>query len=62
MSGLFPPNIDDQIGCVEREIAMRLRVYPRRVDAHQMSQETASREVDTMREVLRTLLKVKRGG
>ena len=58
MSSLFtdaPVPIAAQIKCVEREIAMRLRVYKRRVDNGQMKQEEADQELRTMRAVLATL-------
>ena len=41
-------NIDDMIKCVEREIGMRQRVYPRWVEQHKMSQEKADLEIRTM--------------
>lgn len=44
-----------QIGCVEREIAKRLAVYPRLVEAHKLSQHKADHEIEAMREVLASL-------
>ena len=38
--------------CIERELALRLRVYPGRIAAGKMSIDTANREVDLMREIL----------
>lgn len=49
------PTIETQIRCVEREIAMRARVYPRWVAAKNMSQAKADSEIATMRAVLATL-------
>lgn len=48
-------SLADQIACVEREIAMRERVYPRWVQSERMTQEKADRELLTMRAVLATL-------
>jgi hypothetical protein len=54
------PTIDDvtltaQIACVERELRLRERVYPRWVAVGRMSQEDCAREILTMRAVLATL-------
>ena len=51
--------IDDMIKCVEREIGMRMRVYPRWVEQHKMSQEKAVLEISTMQVVLEQLKKDK---
>lgn len=48
-------SIGDQIRAVKREIAMRERVYPRRVAAKQMKAEAAEHELAAMRAVLATL-------
>ena len=53
--GKEPISIDDQIKSVEREIAMRNAVYPRRVGERKMKQETADLEVARMTAVLATL-------
>lgn len=53
--------IDEQIECVRREIGMRQRVYPKRIEQGYMSQEQSAREINTMTEVLRTLQKAKDG-
>lgn len=45
----------DQIKCVEREIAMRERVYPRQVMTRRITQPRADRELEHMRAVKRTL-------
>ena len=55
MSDLFPPNLAEQIACIEREIAMRLRVYPRQIANGRMTQRKADREIALMRAVLATL-------
>ncbi|MCA1452886.1 hypothetical protein I6F35_06575 [Bradyrhizobium sp. BRP22] len=41
----------DKLHCAERELKLRYRVYPRRVDAGQMSQRTADREIAVMEEI-----------
>jgi hypothetical protein len=56
---LFGPSIDDQIACVEREIAMRRRAYPRWIADRRMSQAKAQHELDAMCAVLATLQRVK---
>jgi hypothetical protein len=58
---LFPLTLDDQIKCVEREIAMRKNVYPRRVEAQKMSPNKMRYEIEAMQAVLTTLLKLKEG-
>lgn len=47
--------IDEQIKCVEREISMRQRVYPRWVANEKMTQAKADYEIRVMKEVLATL-------
>lgn len=54
------PSLDDvtltqQVECIEREIRMRERVYPRWVMGGKMTQEAADRELLTMRAVHRTV-------
>lgn len=44
-----------QIACVEREIGMRARVYPRWVADHKLTQAKADHEIAAMQAVLRTL-------
>lgn len=51
--------IEAQIACVEREIAMRERAYPRWVTQLKMTQKKAEQEVAAMRAVLETLRKCK---
>jgi hypothetical protein len=58
---LFPPSIDDQIACAERELKYRRHVYPRRIAAKQMTQALADREVARMEAILATLQRVKVG-
>jgi len=41
--------IDEQIRCVEREIGMRERVYPRWIEAKRMTQKKADQEIEAMR-------------
>jgi hypothetical protein len=48
-------NIDQQIACVIREIAMRERVYPAWIAKGKMKQEKAEHEIAAMRAVLHTL-------
>lgn len=51
--------IDVQITCVEREIGMRQRVYPRWIEAKRMTQKKADQEIADMQAVLATLQQVK---
>jgi hypothetical protein len=51
----LPIPLSDQITCVEREIAMRRRVYPRWTAAGKMKPEAAEREINVMSAVLMTL-------
>lgn len=53
---LFPIPLAEQIQCVEREIALRKRVYPRRVSDRKMSQAQADKQLAAMTAVLDTLL------
>lgn len=55
-------SIEDQIACVRREIAMRQRVYPRRVGAMKMTQANADREMKAMIAILATLQRVRDDG
>ena len=59
MAELFPPSIEEQIACVEREIKYREHVYARRVSNKQMTQQLADREITRMKAVLNTLKKVR---
>lgn len=55
MSQFFPPTLVDMIGEVEREVALRIRVYRRRVDEGKMTQEKADRGIEVMSAVSLTL-------
>jgi hypothetical protein len=59
MAELFPIGIDEQIACVEREIALRIRVYQRRVAERRMTQALADKQIAAMSAVLDTLLDVR---
>ncbi len=52
-------SLEEMISCVEREIGMRERVYPRWVEQKKMLQTTADQELARMRAVLDLLLEVK---
>jgi len=52
---LAPVPLPAQIACIEREIAMRKRVYPAWVASGRMSQAKADAELLAMRAVLETL-------
>lgn len=54
-------SIDEQIAEVEREINMRQRVYPHQVMAKKMSQGTADRHLNLMRDVLASLKRIRNG-
>lgn len=45
----------EQLRCVEREIKMRERAYPRFVEQGRMTEQQAARELATMRDVAETL-------
>jgi hypothetical protein len=44
----MPYSIHDKLLCVERELRMRRRVYPRAVTDRRMTAEEAEREIDVM--------------
>ena len=48
-------SLHGQIACVEREIKMRQRVYPRWVEQERMTQRKADEEIESMQAVLATL-------
>lgn len=52
-------SLDDMIKCIEREIGMRMRVYPRWVEQHKMTQEKALTEINKMQAILEQLKKDK---
>lgn len=47
--------IDEQIACVEREIKLRRRVYPRRIEHHFMTRKFATEQIAAMEAVLETV-------
>jgi hypothetical protein len=49
------PDLAAQIACVERELRLRHRVYPRLVQQGTMTPPQAQHELLTMQAVLRTL-------
>jgi hypothetical protein len=64
MPGLFGDlpvvvSLRDQVACVEREIALRERLYPRWVSDGRMTPGKADSEIAGMRAVLETLRSVK---
>ena len=62
MTDLFIVTLLEQISCVEREIRMREKVYPKWVEQGRMKQDKADREIETMKEVLNTLTKLREKG
>ena len=58
MSDLFPVSLNEMIACVVRELVYRERVYPRQVAAGRMTDRKADHELQCMRAVLTTLLKL----
>lgn len=52
-------SLDEQLKCVEREISMRKRVYPRWVADGRMSSQKAEYEIATMNEVAESLFRLK---
>ncbi len=55
-----PVTLKQQIECVEREIKMRLSVYPRWIQLKKISQAKADHELRAMRAVLDTLIGAQR--
>lgn len=55
MSQFFPPTLQEMVAEVEREIALRIRVYPTRVATKRMTQQQADRRVEVMSHVSITL-------
>jgi hypothetical protein len=45
----------EMVGCIERELKMRRRVYPRWVSTGKMSQPQANREIALMEAILARL-------
>ena len=56
---LLPPSLGEQIACVEREIALRRRVYPRWIESGRLSQRKADIEIAAMEAVLTTVRRYK---
>lgn len=52
--------LDEQIKCVERELALRLRVYPKWIKDGRMNEATADKEFARMQAVHRTLTILRR--
>lgn len=50
-----PVTLEEQIACVEREIGMRTRVYPRWVGLGKMTPAKSEWEIAAMEAVLNTL-------
>lgn len=55
-SELFPIPLAEQLQCVEREISLRKRVYPRFIYNHKMTRENADREIARMEAVRESLI------
>ncbi len=55
MPQLFEVSLAEQVSCIEREIAMRERVYPRWVSIGKMTARKAEFEMDAIKAVLETL-------
>lgn len=55
MAELVEPRLEELLGCVEREISLRRRVYPRWVAQNKLTQEKADREIALMEAVAKTL-------
>ena len=53
--GTLPIPVTAQLAEVEREIALRRRVYPRWIQAGRLSQTAADRQIATMEAVAATL-------
>lgn len=53
-------SIQEQIKCVEREIAMRRRVYPRLVISGKMTAREKDKQIATMQAVYNTLILAER--
>ena len=53
-------NIDDQIKCVQRELGLRQRLYPRWTSEGRMTADQAAKEINAMKAVLDTLGEVAR--
>lgn len=58
MEGGMTASLEDQIVCVQREIRMRERNYPKWVENGRMTQAQSDKQLGTMRDVLETLKKI----
>lgn len=47
----FPINDADKLACIEREIKMRLQVYPRWIEKGRMTREKADHEIAVMQAI-----------
>ena len=47
--------LHQQIRCAEREVALRIRVYPRFIRQKRMTEEKAIYEMQTMQQIVNTL-------
>jgi hypothetical protein len=54
-NGTLPIALDAQVREVEREIALRRRVYPRWIESGRLTQSAADRQIAVMQAVLETL-------
>lgn len=53
---MMPPYpLDDQIAEAERELATRVRIFPRWVEEGRITAETAVRRIDLQRNIVETL-------
>lgn len=59
MSNLLFPTIEEQIAEVERELAMRRRVYPRMIEIKKTTKPKADRQIAVLEAVLDTLRAIK---
>ena len=53
--------LENQIRCVQREIGLRERVYPKWVRDGKMKERVAQYEIEAMKAVLATLLDIEKG-
>jgi hypothetical protein len=51
MTDLFPITRADKLACLEREIALRVKVYARKIADGSMSIQKAEREMEVMRAI-----------
>lgn len=55
-------DLETQLECVKREIAMRKRVYPRWIEQGRMTQKKADDEIAAMEAVLETVTEAAQKG